>query len=697
MADNVKYHCSKCGAPAAANDWFCTKCGGSIIQGAAEMINPNNGANSAYNEQNNANNYSANNAQNNNANDYSAYNNTQNNNANDYSAYNNTQNNNANDYSAYNNTQNNNANGYSAYNNEQNNNNAGYTAAGAYSAYNNQNDNNAANNNPYGQNSYEPNNASNGPENNYAPNNGDFYSQNANTQNSEPEKKKGGLGKIIKLAAIAVAVIAIIGIAAALLFTFVFNTSNFVEAKTDISCVYDEANDKTLILVNGKVLKATIDGEAYVADYSLDGKTAIIKKAIKDEENGKTTYEYYTFRNKKLKKIDADIRGLTLSQNGDVVVYVPEVDLEDVTDISDISYELVWYKVSNGETKTITNKYLSSYKLSPDGKSVLFEEGDSDDYSMKLWSNGKTTEIKDNAKPVLLSNGAKYIYYTEYDEDDGESTLYVMKNKKEPVKLGTDMYVDDSNVDNTEVLLKSSNAQGETTYYISKNGKDKVKIDADTFNYLTPNDAVGIKHFKNLYFINRKTTSKGTETTLCYLNSKLDVVEVKDDIVDAEINDSGKVVYCEDEDGKLYRGTGTKEDGFKEVAKDVVRWYITSDGSACYYITEDDDEDTTLCYVKKNGKAKEIAKDVSYVYMTHDNYALFLEDIDIKDGEGTLYSSRNGSEKKKIADDVSNVGTAINYSVYGIESEGKMIYYIATRGTNFEKAINLEIEGQSSN
>ena len=459
------------------------------------------------------------------------------------------------------------------------------------------------------------------------------------------------------------------------------SSSNYIQREYVVECEYDENNDNTLILVNGNVFSKKIDGRAYVYDSSLDGKTVIIRKEDGNGNNKK--YDYYAFRNENLTEIGSEFEDCKLSQNGASVVYVPDMDISGKF----VPCELVLYSFSDAQKKTITNKALigGGVAMSPDGKSVLFVEGDSeDDYAMMLWSNGEASKIKDNAKPALISDGAKYMYYTEYSEN-GDSVLCVMTDKNEEVKLGSDMSIYVSNVDNTEVLISSMTGGSDMNCYISVDGGDAVKIDSYRFSFVCPENTVGVKQLKKIYFVDTEKDS------LCYLNEKLEVVEILEDVPysgGSVIDKYGNVVYCRDKHSDLYRGTGSKAENFEKLAEDVEDLVITSDGSACYYIPDEDYGDTNLYYVNNKGEAKEIANNAYDLEITCEDYALFLVDRD-SEGNGTLYASINGGEKTKIADDVYNVYAGSTYSSYIVRSGDKRVCYIATSGISFKEAYSL--------
>lgn len=443
----------------------------------------------------------------------------------------------------------------------------------------------------------------------------------------------------------------------------------YVEAEVSVNQIYNSEDKETVIFYNGKLADDTIDGRVTYVKHSLDGKTALL---------GTEDATLYVFTKKGLVSVDENVKAFKLAADGSAVVYVNE------------DSELVYYNVSKKEKKTVTDEIpasvLSSFAVSPDGKSVLYLEGSDTDSTMCVWTNGKSTEIGDGLAPIGLTSKGKLIYYYDTEKD----SIYVQKNGKDPVKLVNDIkdVYEMSivfNADHTQVLFSANG------WYISDNGKEKVKLTSSEIskfgNYSDAVNAVSatmgsfyastspVIEFEKQYFLTE-------ERQLCYINKKLEAVVVAENVSSYKATPSYSAVYYTDGD-ELYRAEGYKKK-FKKVADDVDKFYITEDGTKCYFINNDD----ALMYVKKTGKPKKIADDVYTVTLTHDGYAIFLSDFSIENG-GTLYSSRNGSKKKRIAEDVIYFDAEVDGTYYSVDAGDGLIDVYGTKSkVKFKKLLS---------
>ncbi len=451
--------------------------------------------------------------------------------------------------------------------------------------------------------------------------------------------------------------------------------NNYVAPERSIMLRYDEEKEKTLIFVDGKKIETTIDGDYYTYSCSIDGKVAAILTDTEDRI-------LYLFDGKDLIKVSDKVGSFGLADSGASVAYTTiEEDGEGA---------LMLFNAKKEKAEKITDELYGEYCLSPDGKSIAFAEGKDDGYSLYVTVNGEKTKIKSDALPLGLSNKAKLVYY--YVKED--SSIYVYK-KEEATKIISGATGDVIfNIDHTEILFYSNR-----DVYISQDGNEKVKISSKGISGLGSYDIMNnsfengdsvvlpIKTFEKTLFTTGKT-EQNEKRKLYYLDSKLEKIEVADDVESFDTSLDGGVIYYLNSNDELFRMKNYKADA-EEIADDVYDFEMTSDGKACYFIEETgtgDNTEKTLYYAKKTSDPKKIADDVNSLYMTYDDYCLFVADRSETKYTGTLYSSRGGSEKVKVADDVNScyIRTTATYYSQRVDDETTALYGTAKK-TKFEK------------
>lgn len=441
-----------------------------------------------------------------------------------------------------------------------------------------------------------------------------------------------------KLVPIIIAVVAVIVVAVVIILAVnALSTPKeaFVVPEADMWFEYVKEDDESILLRDGAATDITVNGKTSYVRYSLDGTTVAYL-----DENG-TLYAVYNGEENRIKK---NVVSFRLSADGSTVAYVNSKD------------ELILVDLKTEDEEVVTEDiYSSDYALSPNGRSVLYAEGDEDEYTVFTYVDGKATELEGGQGylPIGIADKAKYVYYA--DED---GALYVKSGKKDAVKLAKE-YNDRSgvllNADHTQIMYWTN----EDTVYVSIQGADDVKLTAKGVSYMAGLDngyttmgteavTLPIRDIRGQYFIDG-------DNDLRYIEKDLSTTRVDKDVTALKVTDTIGMVYYIDEDGGLYRGKGGTDD-FERIARDVVEVDITSDGKTCYYL---DDEDT-LVYVDKNGEDTKICENVASFCITADNYVLYLTDYE-KDGSlistGKLYGCKNGKDGELIAKDVYTVWT----------------------------------------
>ncbi len=419
----------------------------------------------------------------------------------------------------------------------------------------------------------------------------------------------------------------------------------YIVPENSIFTVYNAEDDETVIIVNGQEQKKTIDGSIHSSSQSMNGDVLAFI-------DGNDTL--YLFYKNELIEVEDNVQDYRLAIDGSSVAFISEDD------------ELILYSASDKKDHEITDElYMESYRLSPDGDSVLYTEGSGDNLTMYLWYNGSADKVDRDLVPLALSNKGGLLYYYNTQKD----SVYVSSEKHGEVKLANSTGMKFMfNADHTQALM---NYDGYA--YITVNGQEKSKIASDgiaqfgdtdmwgvtindsddSFLYATYTYTMPLENLANQYFLD-------DSGNLMYLNKKLSASEVAENISQFRTTVSGDVVYFKNTLGRLYRGE--KPNGkFERITEDVSAFAITSDGDGCYVV----DYDSMLLYVSASGKSKKIADDLSngILAVTHDDYALFVTDYSSTSG-GTLYASQMGKKKTRISDDVKSIVTAPNGSYF---------------------------------
>jgi len=367
----------------------------------------------------------------------------------------------------------------------------------------------------------------------------------------------------------------------------------------------------------------TFDGESEITmeveGYSLGGTSTpdgTKQLLLMEGESGNITLY---LASDKLRFIDDGLaKGATLSSSGDVA-YVKEYES------SDDNAELWLY--ADGEKTLITENLAINapggynYVISPDGKALAYVANDNGTYRGFVWK-GESHELGKDIYPLAVSNNAEYIYYVEGD------SFYVQTGIEGVSKenLGEHISRFYGNKDLTEIIYYS-----EAEAYISINGGigESFSIYEDIGRFVFPKNCVpriylrggyvnGVSSFANTFYMN-------TNRSIIHIGSDYETNVIEENLVDTINNED---VYLAD-DGKtltyLKNGTVYQLDGFDsefkptELVYNGVKSFIPkNDGSAIYFVTENDD----IFYQKGTEEPVLISDD----YSDDNYYALFKGD-----------------------------------------------------------------------
>ena len=399
----------------------------------------------------------------------------------------------------------------------------------------------------------------------------------------------------------------------------------YVAAKGDLIPVYQPSTDATYFVSKGKLLDLSFDGNVSSTVCSMDGTIL----ALESEDD-----TLYVCDGKSLTAVAEEAYSWCLSRDGDSICYLD----------SDMS--LILYNVRKGEAVTIAEECTRQFAISPNGRQVIYVTAENRDVLM-YFNGKKSIEIEENAIPLGLSDGGKYIYFQDRDNDG----LYITNVKGDTSKLCSNM---DSecyfNADATQILFSSDDK-----LFVSVKGGDKTKIFSDVSIYsfyplmpmssgntvqcgsnvlMMPLESFADKCYWNIH-----------EDKIIYLNKKLERETLADEVEQVWLCSDAKTLVYTNSDDELIRLNIPKPEKAETLAEDVCSFQVTTDGKGLYYM----DYDKTLWFTKGDN-AKKIADDVDFMDISHDNRLFFVTDYSHDCGE--LYVSKNGGKRVKVASDV---------------------------------------------
>ncbi len=463
---------------------------------------------------------------------------------------------------------------------------------------------------------------------------------------------------MIGIVAGAVALIAIIIVCAVL-----GSGNGYVEAKQSIRFLPN--GDETSIIVDNKLLKDTIDGKVVSPSYSLNGKVAA---ALTAED------ELYVVDGKKLKLIAEDVADFTLSVTGKGIVYVTEEDV------------LYLAKTSNGKSTEICDELdNSNYCISPDGKSVVYFEGD----DMMLFKGKEPTKIGSGKDLAVygLSNGGKYIYVVDESED---ARLFVYDKKGDKEKIGS--FGGNVRFNDDHTMIMFTNEKGQTC--VSKNGKEAVKASSDSLNLImAPNTNGSISDdFATTYPVSDlygHVYRSGDEVWLIKKNSDKNVKLVSN-ASGIQLDESAEYLYY------IYKGDELRmikiSDGIKASEKyktivddDITSYVVTSDRKYVYFT---DGDELYSVNGKKGGRTTSIADDLerSIADGLERSIQLSGKDVLFYIIDGDLHACTNGKKDSKVLSDIDVLVAMPSGAVYATNDDS---IYASTGSKKLKKILDL--------
>ncbi|MDR0851479.1 MAG: hypothetical protein LBN36_03175 [Clostridiales Family XIII bacterium] len=463
----------------------------------------------------------------------------------------------------------------------------------------------------------------------------------------QPPQKRGPGKKILLFGGIGVVVI----IAIILVFVFVVNGSgsgSYAYPEHNFSILYNEEDDETLVIMDGKLLSGKIDGNYNYTQGDLKNTLRVLL----DYEN-----TLWLIKDNKVSELVDDVYSYEVSQDGTYVIYI---------DDDDTLYQLT---VSSAKKTKIADD-VSTFSVSPDGNTIAYAEYDDGEYELFVSVSGKNSKVGNDLRPVAVSDSGKYLYCV-----NGDGKLYVTSaGKDEKTKLSSEFaYLCAVNNDHTQIIF----TDGDKTYFVEKDGEKQKIGSSSNLSRISPiwaSSASG--SLLNTVYVD-------SDGKISIIDKKLESTKLASDASSIKMTKDGKTIFYLKSDN-LYRIKVGKNAEAEKLANDVYSYDITADGSYVYFINDDEE----LMFIKGSGEEKRIADDVRSLSVSHDDLLFYLNDYSDRSGTGTLYVSSNGKAGEKVADDVYRFYTYYNYTSYYVEGGDDYLadIYTATSGKSFTKA-----------
>ena len=406
------------------------------------------------------------------------------------------------------------------------------------------------------------------------------------------------------------------------------------------------------LLRDDKIIEEGMD-RIYMLTSSMDGSVAVYESED----------ELFAIQNSKIVSITDEWSDMTLSVNGASLL---------VTDYDGV---LSIYNTKNGDGTEIAED-VEWFCVSPDGKTVVYLVNDDGDYITYLYKGKNSIELGEDLIPVAVSNGAKVIYCI----DDEKGSLCTVDTKGNTEKIAGDVY-DDSffmNEDHTQMIF-----QADGKWYATVKGGEKIKLTSDyNFRIMTYQYAASFEDY-NIDMITYPTSDLRNcfvlvDGDISWMNNKWELTKAAKDVEEAYVSADGKTLVFLKDNGKLMKVTSKKLDKPVELAEDIWSFMPTSDGSAVYYINDDDE----LFFQKGTGKAKKVSDDVDGGIVTPGDVFLFSSDEE-------LYSTKKGGKKVKQFDDIYDIAmTGTTIYLWTDYDDGEFTFSALTKGSKFKEILS---------
>lgn len=488
---------------------------------------------------------------------------------------------------------------------------------------------------------------------------------------AEAPAAKKPAAKWLKLGIAAVALVAIVILVISL---FGGSKPNFALYRKDDSLMYSKLSGKPFEITDESTGTHWINKDGSKLFYTEDGKLYVrnVEKAKAEPQqlakgvsgfqiNEKGTMVFFmkegNLRWCDLKdngdKIASDVTYYRASPDGKTLIYVT---------YSDGEYELYRATVSGKKINSIkidSAEKTSDYpSISENFKYVVYKADD--DLYMQT---GKKEAVKIDSEASIVGpvydNGSFYYTVTEEDEDEDGRTTYETSlyfwNGKKGTQVAKDYSGTYSMASEAAVLCyyytEYNDDEAETTYYVAVKAKaSELKVEDVHDMAIKPNG-------KEMLIVADYDEKDGSGTVYkASIGSAVKAPKKVDGVEDVYyvyyINDGKKTVFQADADGETY----TLYVNGKKISDDVSGWNYSKESGMFVYKTDESKGEYSLWQLK-GSKGKKINDDVYSFMFTPDGTLLYL--CDQEKGEGTLYRTTNG-EGKQIDTEVTGL-VGVNY------------------------------------
>lgn len=468
---------------------------------------------------------------------------------------------------------------------------------------------------------------------------------------------KNPIGKFVKPAIAAVAIIAII----------VIGRSAFKPAQYDQikSWLQIEQNDDAVVISEDGKHMAKIEGYLSKTYRSLyNNKAVILVSENQDVSFGDDNSALYREDGT---LIDEDVYKAYISLSGQGVAFIKNIDHDTYSTTGEL------YLNAGGKNVSITSdcNISSPYALSPDGKILVYTAVEDDEF-VGYYYDGKTHELGEDIMPVAVSNGAKQVYYMK------NGILYVQSGTRSDTKvmLGEDFNSIYFNKDFSEVIYSTS-ADSKSKSYISQNGGSKQSLDGSIDDFLLPDGTM--RHVKPIVAVTSfADTFYKADDSIYHITNDFESERVIKAAFNPHLSTDEKTITFQKGDS-IYHINGKDNKAQRKVIVDggiVSLVGTTSDGQGIYFVNEDNE----LCYQKGHNKPRIITDEFDST-----GKGLFKGKIFYFATDGDVYAVANG-EKTLIK----GIDGYI-HSMYGFfanaliitEEDGETLTYSSTDGKTF--------------
>ena len=347
------------------------------------------------------------------------------------------------------------------------------------------------------------------------------------------------------------------------------------------------------------------------------------------------------------------------------------------------------------EPVLLCEQAATGFAISPDGNSVAYIKKEGEDSVLYVYHQGKHTKIGNDLRPWAISNDAQYIYCTVINVG-GFYLTDLTGNLTQITETSRSWNI--LNKDHTQMLFL-----GDGDWYVLDHG-EKIKVsgfmDATSVSiqtYMIIPKGASYKGPNEIDLVNSGVLTYGVDTlagkyyatngraSLSYVNENWEAQEAVFLTGYAYGISRDGSVLCYAEDNTLFKIENETIESKQKLAENVVSFVMTSNGSAVYYL----DNENTVWYQKGTEKAVKLAESVHSFYITHDDYVLLLCNDAIKFGERSkLYAVKDGKKTELISEEVHHVYTTATATYYYAFQEEDTDYTYDLYGT--DKGIDFE-------